>query len=230
MYKGIKKLQILTILVLSVSLFTGCSGLDVIGNYAIISAQELLKVKSLGLKEAKEQNFYQITAPDQTTEFIWTKDSALTWDYDVAMVTDVTPFLEAGLQPELLQNAVVIDEKLVISRELGTAEYKKDSALNGQMAFEQLILNYREQLSYHEAMDHFGLDLGYGNKLEWAKDFTSNDKDFVLILDPEFLQNAGVLVDQVQGWTYASVEVMDEKGKTVEVMKLLKAFNLEEGE
>ena len=136
MYKGIKKLQILTILVLSVSLFTGCSGLDVIGNYAIISAQELLKVKSLGLKEAKEQNFYQITAPDQTTEFIWTKDSALTWDYDVAMVTDVTPFLEAGLQPELLQNAVVIDEKLVISRELGTAEYKKDSALNGQMAFE----------------------------------------------------------------------------------------------
>ena len=79
-------------------------------------------------------------------------------------------------------------------------------------------------------MDHFGLDLGYGNKLEWAKDFTSNDKDFVFILDPEFLQNAGVLVDQVQGWTYASVEVMDEKGKTVEVMKLLKAFNLEEGE
>ena len=29
---------------------------------------------------------------------------------------------------------------------------------------------------------------------------------------------------------YASVEVMDEKGKTEEVMKLLKAFSLEEGE
>ena len=65
-----------------------------------------------------------------------------------------------------------------------------------------------------------------GNKFEWAKDLSANDKDIVFVLDPQVFTDAGVDVANVNGWIFAKVEVMDESGNKVEVEKLLKPFNL----
>jgi hypothetical protein len=74
--------------------------------------------------------------------------------------------------------------------------------------------------------------LGDGNMFEWANDLTHTQTtggdqqlDIVFVLNPEPLIAAGVDPDAVDGWAYASVEMMAD-GKKVEVLKFLKPFDL----
>ena len=76
------------------------------------------------------------------------------------------------------------------------------------------------------------MKLGDGNMFEWAKDMLKNtatntdqDKDIVFVLNPEPLIAAGVDPAKVTGWVYAEVPV-EENGKTTQVYKFLKPFNL----
>ena len=75
-------------------------------------------------------------------------------------------------------------------------------------------------------LDHYGIDLSGGNKFEWAKDTGKNDKDIVFVVDPQILIDAGVSPEKIEGWTYATVEMLDDRGKKIEVQKFLKAFDL----
>jgi hypothetical protein len=75
--------------------------------------------------------------------------------------------------------------------------------------------------------------LGDGNMFEWAKDMNTNgyddsvqDKDIVFVLNPETLASAGVDPEKVDGWAYAQIPI-EENGKTTEVWKLLKPFDLQ---
>ncbi|MBL8967094.1 MAG: hypothetical protein JNG85_08795, partial [Spirochaetaceae bacterium] len=74
--------------------------------------------------------------------------------------------------------------------------------------------------------DHYGIALGGGNMLEWAKDPAKNDKDLVLVLEPAPLAAAGLDPARVQGWAFAKVETMDAKGAKILVDKLLRPFDL----
>ena len=85
----------------------------------------------------------------------------------------------------------------------------------------------REKIGYHEKLDHYGIDLGNGNKFEWAKDLNKNDKDIVFVLDPQIFIDAGVDPAKVAGWAFAKVEIKDTTGKTVSVEKFLKPFDLQ---
>jgi hypothetical protein len=67
---------------------------------------------------------------------------------------------------------------------------------------------------------------------EWAKDMVANgydnsvqDKDIVFVLNPEPLIAAGVDPEKVEGWACAQVPI-EENGKTIQVWKLLKSFDL----
>jgi hypothetical protein len=75
-------------------------------------------------------------------------------------------------------------------------------------------------------MDHYGLSLGGDNVFEWAKDTAANDKDIVFALDPAPFIAAGADPSRVAGWTFTTVPVMDENGRSLMVEKLLKAFDL----
>ena len=61
---------------------------------------------------------------------------------------------------------------------------------------------------------------------EWAKDMSKNDKDIVYVLNPQVFIDAGVDPQKVEGWVSAKVPIVDKDGKTVEVDKFLKPFNL----
>jgi hypothetical protein len=91
---------------------------------------------------------------------------------------------------------------------------------------QDLVHNHRAMLGYHTALGHFGLALGGGNMVEWAKDEQANDKDLVFVLDPQAFAEAGVNVNKVEGWVLADVPVMDAQGRTSTVRKLLKFYNL----
>lgn len=53
----------------------------------------------------------------------------------------------------------------------------------------------------------------------------NQDKDIVFVLNPEPLISAGADPEKVEGWVYTQVEV-EENGKTEQVWKFLKPFNL----
>ena len=94
-------------------------------------------------------------------------------------------------------------------------------------SFAGLIDANRERIGYHFQLGHFGLDLGGGNLLEWARDSIANSLDLVFVLDPEVFLRAGVDKDKVDGWVFGSVIIHDAaSGRKVEVPKFLKPFNL----
>ncbi len=85
---------------------------------------------------------------------------------------------------------------------------------------------YRPMIGYHAALDHYGIGLGDGNMFEWAKDMATNDKDIVFVLNPEPLVAAGVDPSRIDGWLFARIPVKDASGKTVDVDKFVKPYNL----
>lgn len=139
------------------------------------------------------------------------------------MVLDATPFINAGLDTTLLPEGVFVDNKIVFGYNLSETGVNVQDVVP---AFEAVFNLDSSLVGYHAALDHFGLSLGNGNVLEWAKDFTTNDKDVVFVLNPEMFVEAGVNPESIEGWVYAEVEVMDETGKMVMVEKLLKPFDV----
>ena len=60
---------------------------------------------------------------------------------------------------------------------------------------------------------------------EWAKDMSINDKDMVFVVNPEPFIKAGVDPQNLSGWIFTKIPV-EKDGKTVEVDKFLKIFDL----
>ena len=62
---------------------------------------------------------------------------------------------------------------------------------------------------------------------EWAQDIEKNDKDVVFVINPEMIAAYGADVTKIEGWVYADVEMMNDKGEKITEKKLLKPFDLE---
>jgi len=92
--------------------------------------------------------------------------------------------------------------------------------------FKEIVRTHRPIIGYHVALDHYGIALGDGNMFEWAKDMSKNDKDMVFVLNPEPLKAAGVDAGKITGWIFTKIPVKDGAGKTVDVDKFVKPYNL----
>jgi hypothetical protein len=121
---------------------------------------------------------------------------------------------------------------LMVGTKLGNDKLTYKDGPTALFAYEQIVNKYRDSINYHTSLDHYGVKLGDGNMFEWAKDMKTNgydnsnqDKDIVFVLNPEPLAAAGVAPEKVEGWAYAQVQV-EENGKTEQVWKLLKPFDL----
>jgi hypothetical protein len=218
-----KKL-VCVILLIFVMSFASCSSLDVVSTDAVRSFSEVLTA----FPPAKESEpEWAINAPGGGAGFYWSNES-------MVMTVETSPFINAGLDIAELDPAVYnnADEN---SFYLFTGSFDmlnqniKDTPLE---QFKADLKFKRKDLSYHTALDHYGISFGNGNMFEWAKDLTKNsitgenqDKDIVFVLNPEPLIKAGVDPSKVQGWAYAQVSV-DVDGKPADVWKFLKPFNI----
>jgi hypothetical protein len=203
--------KIITVLSLLLVL-AGCTSTDVVGKVAKTSFSELMSVEAGQVATTGQSYVYQ--APSKT--------EYLTIGEQISITLGVEPFLAAGLDVTKLPTTIkLIDNQLVIS--LDTKGFTAKPSITEQ--FELFVDQNRDTIGYHEALDHYGIALGNGNMFEWAKDITTNDKDIVFVLNPEPFIAAGVDVANVEGWVFAKVEVMMD-GKTQEVDKLLKPFNI----
>lgn len=208
---------IVAVLLLAAS---ACS-LDVIGNGSVTAFEQVLNAMTDRVDYDEAGASWSLSAPDGSARFVWSGNWSAS-EFDAMLAVDAEPFLSAGLNPNLLSEGCVYqDGILMVGRNLGNDGTEADSPLS---AYRLIVQNSRSAVSYHMAMDHFGVNVGFG-MFEWAKDMAANDKDIVFVLDPEPLLAAGVDPNAVEGWVFGEVEV-HQNGKQVKVEKFLKPFDL----
>lgn len=221
-----KKYILIPMLMLMTIIFASCRQLDVIGNKSVTSFKEILDAIPDKITADEVNGGWSLTAPDNSVRFFWSKDFGKSKIYDVMLEFDAKPFIDAGLEIDKLPDGIVYGDKLVVGRDLSSENLTHKGEVTPLASYEKIVEFNRESISYHAALDHFGIDLSGGNVFEWAKDMGTNDKDIVFVLNPQIFIDAGVDPQKVEGWVFAKVETMDRKGKKIEVDKLLKPFNL----
>lgn len=213
-----KKVYIVLILVLTLIL-SSCSATDVIGKNSKKSFDKIYETNIDDIGFVSNKNRFVFTLPTGET-FEWSKDFKDNKE-DIVFEVDAKPFLDAGLNVNILPDYITLkDGKLIFKFDLSDRSIKYNDK-DGGKTFEDIIDKHRDLLGYHEELEHFGLKLAEGYKIEWAKDMDTNDKDIVFILNPQALRELGVDVERVSGWTYTKMKEMDK-----EVELLLKPFDL----
>ncbi len=212
---------------------TAGGDVDVVGKKSAASFEAVLNTIPDNIKADEINGGWSLTAPDGTVRFIWSEDYSKSALHDVMLELDSAPFVSAGLDADKLpENYAAYDGMLMVGTKLGTESQVYEGDVTPLAAYEQIVKKHRSSINYHMDLDHFGVKLGDGNMFEWAKNMETNtvtnqnqDKDVVFVLNPQPLIAAGVDPEKVEGWVYAPVSVM-ENGKTMEVYKFLKPFNL----
>lgn len=224
-----KKLIIIgLVLSLAVSL-AACQATDVVAKFAVTSFEAVLNKIPEKIASDEANNAWALTSPNGE-RFIWGKDFSREGMPDIMLEFDSQPFANAGLDASKLPKDIYYYDsnanKLMVRSELGNEKFTYNGEATPLDSFKKLVETHRDNIGYHAALDHYGVALGNGNMFEWAKDMNTNDKDIVFVLNPQPFIDAGVDPGKVEGWVFAKVIVMDNKGKAIEVDKLLKPFDL----
>ena len=220
-----KKSILIPVLLVATVIFAGCtSQLDVVADKSISSFESV--INELPIEADSEDSSWIITAPDNSAKFFWSMDFSSTTDYDVKLELDSQPFINAGLDISKLPEGAINGDKIILGTDLSDEKLTYTGEATPLDSYKKIVEKSRDNIGYHAALDHYGIDLENGNMFEWAKDISTNDKDIVFVLNPQMFIDAGVNPQEVEGWVFAKVETMDKDGKKIEVDKFLKPFDL----
>ena len=215
-----KTLIISAILALTIAVFAGCASADVVLKYSPESFKNIVeKYPQYVTDNTLTDHYYYLSIDGETTLKI-SHDYDLTGTEDIVIQTPLKPFVDAGLDVNKLGDGYKAADDMVYL----TADYGKGSGMKDNITdslFESVKYD-RSMLTYHQKLDHYGIKLTAG-KFEWAKDYTTNDKDIVFVIKAQPLKDLGVDVNNISGWTFATVQ--DADGTNVDV--LLKPYNLD---
>lgn len=212
-----KKNKVFALMTASLLVVSGCST-DVLGNKAVESFNKIAEKEAsyIEVEELEpEKTVYRYTLSDNSSSFFWGDRTGIS--------VDIKPFKEAGLDISKLPKEMIEADKLIIEFEQAESKAGEDS----NKAFKSFVKDNRDAVGYHAQLDHFGIKLGNGNMFEWAQDIEKNDKDVVFVINPEMIAGYGADVTKIEGWVYADVEMMNDKGEKIIEKKLLKPFDLE---
>ena len=214
-----KMIPLALLLALTMSVFAGCAATDVVLKYSPESFDNIIKTyPNLVTDNTLTDHYYYLTVDGETTLKI-SHDYDLTGNEDIAIQTPLKPFVDAGLDVSKLGDGYkVSDDMFYLTADYGKGTGMKDTTTDS--LFESVDSD-RSVLSYHQKLDHYGIGLTAG-KFEWAKDYKTNDKDIVFVIKAQPLKDLGVDVNNISGWTFATVQ--DADGSNVDV--LLKAYDL----
>ena len=222
-----KKIALITMSVLLLFTLAACTKADVVGTSSIESFSKVLTAMPDSIAADEMNSGWALTAPDDSTRFIWSKDYSSGTPHDVMLEFDSKPFIDAGLDVSKLPAGLVIEDKIMVGTSLGDEKLTYDGEETPLASYEKMVELKRDSIKYHTSLDHYGINIGDGNVFEWAKDMSTNDKDIVFVLNPDVFIKAGVDPEKVDGWLFAKVKVDDENGKPIEVDKFLKPFNIQ---
>jgi hypothetical protein len=218
---------------------SGCGSTDVVAKVANSSFKAVIEASKDRVSYSDEDGSWVLASPagDQAlfaTDFSANGASGMGADMDkpdVEFSFDAAPFLAAGLDPSKLVapdgvKYEIEEGRFMLHFELGPDKFAADARKSLEATASEIVRTQRQRIGYHEKLDHYGIKLGGGNMLEWAKDLAKNDKDIVWVLEPAPLVAAGVDPAKVAGWAFAKVESKDAKGKSVFEDKFLRPFDL----
>lgn len=215
-----KIIPIAAVFALAIIIFSGCAATDVVLKYSPGSFEDIIsKYPNLITDNTKTDHYYYLTADNETTLKI-SHDYDLTGADDIMIETPLKPFTDAGLDVSKLGDGYKASNNMFYL----TADYEKGTGMKESVTdslFESVKYD-RGNLTYHQTLDHYGIKLTAG-KFEWAKNYLKNDKDIVFVIKAQPLKEMGVDVNNITGWTFATVQ--DSDGSNVDV--LLKAYNLD---
>jgi len=164
-----------------------------------------------------------LTSP-QGEKFEWSTDFSKT-DSDISMEIDAKPFINAGLDATKLPQDKFqynpTSNKLIIYSQVSDKTFAYKEKVTPSDSFNQIVEKHKGLIEYHESLDHYGISIGNGNKFEWAKDMSKNDKDIVFVLNPQPLIDAGVDPNKIDSWIFTKIEHMDKEFDVI-----LKPYNL----
>jgi hypothetical protein len=209
-------------------LLAGCSAIDVVGTSAVTTFTALLSAEEGKVAMDTASRRWVLTSPGGE-RFEWSSDFAA-GSPDFRISLDASPYLDAGLDPAKLPpdrySYDAASRVLSLSFETGGESFAYAGSPTPLESFRRIVETHRPIIGYHSALDHYGIALGGGNMFEWAKDMGKNEKDMVFVLDPGPLRAAGVDPARITGWAFAKIPVKDPSGKTVDVDKFVKPYNL----
>lgn len=199
-------------LILAAAVLSGCAGTDVVLKYAPGSLDAVTDADPDLLGGGGGDGYFALTA-DGVTRLRVSRDFRASGQEDVLLETPIQPFLDAGLDPSALGAGYAVEgPTLVLTGDYGdgtgaTASFRE--------ALFQAVSADRKNLTYHQALDHYGVKLPRGT-FEWAKDPSKNDKDLVFILAAQPLADLGADVENVAGWAFMTVREPD--GSDVDIL------------
>jgi len=215
-----KKVIVSILILVSIAvLFAGCAETDVVQNYSPVSLDAITKAFPQLVKDnTLNDHYFYVTVDDETTLKV-SHDYSMTGKEDIVIVTLLKPFTDAGLDvTKLGEGYKVTGEKFYLTADYGDGTGKKENLTDSVM---EAVKFDRKMLTYHQALDHYGIKLTQG-KFEWAKDYQKNDKDLVFVIAAKPLADLGVNVQNINGWIFKTMQ--DENGNDVDV--LLKPYDL----
>ena len=211
-------LPALALVLLSALLF-GCTALDVVLRDSPTSLDNILSASPSLVSAPAEGDPYFTLSADGETALLVSRDYSLSTE-DILFQTPLKPFADAGLDVSNLGSGYRADDKsLFLTADFGNGNGEQNAITN---ALFQSVKADRSILSYHAALDHYGVALPAG-KFEWAKDESTNDKDIVFVIAAKPLADLGVDVQNIDGWVFQTMQ--DDAGKDFDV--LLKPYSLE---
>jgi hypothetical protein len=197
----------------------GCSAADVVLKYSPGSLDAITTAyPDLVRDNTKTDHYYYLTV-DGTATMKISHDYSLTGKEDLVMETALKPFTDAGLDASKLSGNYRADgDKLLLVADDGNGTGMKDTVRD---SLYDAVKYDRKNLTYHQQLDHYGVKLPAG-KIEWAKDYKTNDKDIVFVIFAKPLADIGVDVKNISGWTFKTMQ--DTDGSNIDV--LLKSYDL----
>lgn len=221
-----RKRRFFPFLILPLLVLSACQAPDVAARDSAASFDALLKAMPDYIMPDDSIGGYALEAPDGSARFLWSQDFNQSV-YDAWLETDITPFVEAGLDTARLPEDMVHEGLLLLGADFGSEPPDYSGEATPQKAYEQIVKYRPDNIHYLPKSDHYGISLGGGHMFQWAKNLQTNDKDIVFVLDPQLLSSAGADPNKVPGWMLLKVETIDGKGNKVQADKLLKPFPIQ---
>ena len=225
LFKSLLVISILAIL----PFVTNAISLDLVAKVAVPSFDALLKAIPDKVTFDDAKGGWAIDGLDGKQRIILSKDFSSS-NPDIALELDAAPFVKAGLDVAKLPAGQYIYDsatgKITMPFTYGQAKFGTAAKKSALETFKQIIKNHRDLIGYHEKLDHYGIALGNGNMIEWAKDMSTNNIDMVFVLNPQPFIDAGVDPAKITEWVFGKVELKDKDGKPMILDKFLKPFNV----
>lgn len=121
-----KRMILIIISVAMISSLVACQQTDVIVNVAKSSFANVLSAVPDRISEDNYYGGWVLGAPDNTAEFIWSKDYSKTELYDLILRADVAPFVTAGLDINKLPAGMVSNGKFTVGNNISDDKINYD--------------------------------------------------------------------------------------------------------